>query len=230
MSDMVQSTTEEFGLRLTQALEASPHAPPTPHGRLSWLKRELEKHGTKVSVNTVHKWCHGASRPREDNVRALSRLLKVDEVWLALGRKPVESPKHSADSAAKAKGAVLMLAGLIEVAGGRVTFPSEGEGTPHLWANLNSEQFGVIVVTPQSREGSQVSFVVPEPVGPHKVLAVVSEPGSMQVQVVDLTDVQRQSFGGFSVVSLETRNGGKFKAPDQRNLLAPVGSVAELAA
>lgn len=227
---MAQTTTEEFGHRLTQAMEASPHAPPTPHGRLSWLKRELEKHGTKVSVNTVHKWCHGLSRPREDNVRALARLLKVDEVWLSLGRKPVESPKQSAEGAARAKGAVLMLAGLIEVAGGRVTFPAGDEVTPHLWVNLDNEQFGAIVVTPQGRDGAQVSFVVPEPAGPHKVLAVVGEPGSLNVQLLDLTDVQRQSLGGFSVIALETRKDGRFKAPNRRELLVPIASITELAA
>ncbi len=226
---MAQTTTEEFGHRLSQALEACPTAPPNPHGRLSWLKRELERQGTKVSVNTVHKWCHGYSRPREDKIRALAKVLKVDDVWLSLGRKPIETPAKVSEGAARAKGAVMMLAGLIEVAGGRVTFPNT-DSTPHLWVNLNEEQFGAVIVTPQGRDNATVSFVIPEPVGEFKVLAVVSEPGLMNMQILDLTEVRRELFGGFSVVKLDCRKGGKFKAPEHRHLLSPIASVTELAA
>ncbi len=71
-----QKTAIEFGERLSQAVEAYPSAPTTAHGRLSWLQRELKKHGgVKVSVNMVHTWMHGLSRPRDDNLRALARLL-----------------------------------------------------------------------------------------------------------------------------------------------------------
>jgi len=227
---MVQETTQEFSFRLTQAVEASPLAPPTPHGRLSWLQRELERGGTKVSVNTVHKWCHGLSRPREDKIRALAKTLKVDEVWLALGRKPVDAHRQSDANMSKAKGAVLLLAGLIEVHGGKVTFPANSESTPHLWANINGEQFGVIAVTPQGQDGAKVSFIVPEPVGPHRVLAVVNTGKSLSATLFDLTDVPRQSLGGFSVVTLETRKGNKFKVEGQHGLLSPMASVSDFTA
>jgi len=87
---MAQQTTCEFGRRLQQALDASPHVVPMSHGRLSWLKREREKIGVSVSVsvNTLHKWVHGVSRPREDTIRALARLLRVDDIWLAPGQTP----------------------------------------------------------------------------------------------------------------------------------------------
>ncbi len=229
---VAQETTAEFGYRLTQALEGHPHAPPTSFGRLTWLKRELEKvAGVNVSVNTVHKWVHGTSRPREDNIRALAKVLKVDEVWLSMGRKPVET-ESAPPVAATARGPALLVAGLIEVSGGRVTFPDPGAGeTPHLWANIGDKQFGIIAVTPQSDDGEKVSFVIPEPIADHRVLGVVqaaaSTPG-ICVSILDLTEVERQSFGGFSVVQLERRKGGRYKAQGHRKLLETLSRIEEV--
>jgi hypothetical protein len=204
---MAQQTTKEFAARLTQAIEAYPLAPPTPHGRLTWLQRELERQGTKVSINTVHKWVNGMSRPREDKVRDISRLLKVDEVWLALGRKPVEGQRPTADKTAHGKGATLFVAGLIEVSGGRVSFPAPDDETATcLWADVGGGNFGVVVVMPQSHENGTVSFVVTEPVGQDRVFAVL--PGKdMSPSVHDITGYERKSFGGFSVVAFDTGNG-----------------------
>lgn len=84
---------------------------------------------------------HGLSRPREDNVRALAKLLQVDEVWLTLGRKPSASAEQVAAEATRASGAVLLVAGLIEVNGGRVTFPSKDErGVRHFRANWTASR------------------------------------------------------------------------------------------
>ncbi|KMW60097.1 hypothetical protein AIOL_000249 [Candidatus Rhodobacter oscarellae] len=170
------------------------------------------------------------SRPREDKIRALATTLRVDEVWLALARKPGETPAQKQANAVQAHGAVLLVAGPIEVKGGRVTFPSEEEATPHSWANLNGAQFGVVAVAPQSRDGQTISFIIPEPIGPHRVLGVIAAGLSLSIDLLDLTDVKRQNHGGFRIVTLEARKGNKFKAPDPHNLLAPLASVADLTA
>jgi transcriptional regulator with XRE-family HTH domain len=206
---LVQETTKEFAARLGLAIEAYPLAPPTPHGRLTWLQRQLEQQGTKVSINTVHKWVHGLSRPREDKVRAIAQFLKVDEVWLTLGQKPVEGQRPTPNKTTHAKGAVLYVAGLIEVTGGRVVFPGPDDNTAtSIWADLGEGNIGIVVVMPQSEENGTLSFVVPEPVGHDRVFAVVPSKDLLPT-IHDITRAVRQSFGGFSVVAFETEKGIK---------------------
>jgi transcriptional regulator with XRE-family HTH domain len=230
---MPQETAKEFGERLSLAVEAYPSAPPTPHGRLSWLQRELEKHaGVKVSVNTVHKWMHGLSKPRDDNLRALARLLKVDEVWLTLGRQPTNATRPPEATVHQARGAALVVAGLIEMRGGRFSFPAEAKGGPDLVVNLGPAQFGIQVVTPQ-QTGKTLAFLVREPVGDACILGVLpDEPcpdGGMRLDMIDLTKAGRQSLGGYSIVELETRPGGRFRAQGVPRLLTPIKSLDELA-
>jgi hypothetical protein len=49
------------------------------------------------------------------------------------------------------------------------------------------------------------------------------------LSVIDITEVPRQSLGGYSVVVLKARKDCKFKAEGQRALLAPISSLDELA-
>ncbi|WP_188526783.1 helix-turn-helix transcriptional regulator [Sinisalibacter lacisalsi] len=154
-----------------------------------------------MSVNTVHKWVHGVSRPREDNIRALAGLLQVDEVWLALGRTPTPAATGANAGADAAHGAALLVAGLIEVRGGRVTFASASQDVPHFTANFRGDRFDVIAVSPQTASGEALSFVVPEPVGDCRVMAVVAKEHG-PVAVLDITKAERHNFGGFSVIEL----------------------------
>ena len=79
-------------------------------------------------------------------------------------------------TAQRAKGVVLLVAGMVEVSGGRVAFPETGTGdTPHLHVNWDGAQFGLIAVLPQSQQAGTYSFVIPEPVGDSRVVAVVQD-------------------------------------------------------
>ncbi len=192
----------------------------------------------EVSPNTIHKWVTGTSRPREDNVRKIARVLRVDEVWLAFGKKPAATPVEEKREAAQAAGATLLLAGLIETHGGRVTFPGGEDGSPGIWVNMGNSRFGAVAVTP-SITGNKCSFVVPEPVGDHRVIGLVLESADKEghpacgfsacVDLVDLTEVPRQNLGGFSVVQIERRPNGKFKVEGERSILGAMASVEELA-
>ena len=125
---MAQETTEEFAHRFGRAVEGHPLAPPTPHGRQRWVLEKLENEaGLTVSPNTMSKWFHGTARPRPDNIRKIARVLKVDEVWLAMGQKPADQMSATMGQAESAKGAVLLVAGLVEMAGGRVTFGAKND-------------------------------------------------------------------------------------------------------
>lgn len=197
-------TTEELAYRLRTSIEAHPMAPPTPYGVISWLKRELEKEGLEVSVNTVHKWYHGASRPRPDNIRILAKVLKVDELWLAMGKKPDLAMTKSEPGAISASAANLLLAGIIEAEGGKATFITNGDAA--LSVNIQGEAREVVAVLGQKSEDSKdVSFIVPEPTKGRDVIGLVqADPGKYTVafNLTNLTNTPRENFGGFSVVKI----------------------------
>jgi len=228
---LAQETTENFGHRLKQAVEVNPHAPASVHGRQSWLRDRLRKEkGITVSANTVHKWMNGASMPRGDNLRAVSEVLEVDEVWLTLGRKPVEKTVSAAAQATGSAKATI-LAGLIEAAGGRVTFNLSSDSPEDLSVNIDGEHMKIIVAAPQ-RDKKNVSFILPALPSDARVIAVFLRRGddyaSAVIDLFDLTDVERKMFGGFSVLEAEERPGRKLRVPGQRNLLSPVSCVRDL--
>jgi len=197
------------------------------------MEKLINEVGLTVSPNTMSKWFHGTARPRPDNIRKIAQALSVDEVWLAMGRKPADQAAATAPGAESARGAVLVLAGLIEMHGGRISFPGADSAPLDLQVNLAGEQFGALVVPVVERDG-KCSVMVNEPVGDARILAVVTgdptETGcSSCVKIIDLTDVDRESFGGFSVIQLERRKDGKFKNAGQTRLLSPVHNLDEIA-
>lgn len=229
----MQETTQEFSSRLRRAIEGHPLAPPTPYGQQAWLLEKLNKEANvEVSRNAMSKWFNGQARPRSDNIRKIAQVLKVDEVWLSLGRKPTVK-SETPENAAKLRGSTLLLAGLIEAKGGRVTFPGPDHAPVDLTVNIAGRSLDLIVVT-LTESGGKYSAVVNEPTGDARVVAVgVNQftencPTTMCVEVYDLTDVPRQKFGGFSVLELERRKGAKLKHQDLRNLLAPLGTLEEM--
>ena len=229
-----QETTAEFGFRLNQAIEAHPLSPPTPFGRQKWLIDKLATEtGLEVSANTMHKWVNGTARPREDSVRKLARVLAVDEIWLAMGKRPGDQVgvSESAKAPASAPAHVMVLAGLIEMGGGRVTFPEGDSDTASMRANIGGKSIGVITVTGNARNG-QVTYLVPEPAMDCRIVAVTSracDGASVCVDVLDLTDVPRQHLGGYSIITVEERAHAKVKVPDRAAPLAPLARLDELA-
>ncbi len=231
---MAQYTTAEFAYRLEVALEGHPHAPATPHGRQSWLRRTLrDQTGRDVSPNTVHKWCRGTARPRADAMRDLARVLNVDEVWLSMGVKPSAATTVSDENVAAARAATLLVAGLIESAGGRVTFPAPDDSVVSLYANVGDSSLGIVAVAPQS-PGDNPVFIVPEPAEDNVVVGVVMQSpangyaGTALIELLDLTDAPRENLGGFSLARLEGRKNHAYKVDGRRGLIRPLSHVSEL--
>lgn len=231
---MPQETSKEFAYRLNQAVEGHPLAPPTPFGRQAWLKEKLRgETRLEVSNNSISKWFNGLSTPRPDNIRKIARVLSVDDVWLGSGRKPETSAREKGLNHAKARGGALALAGLLEMQGGRVTFPDQADDPSDLRVNLGDANFSAIVVSPRETDNAW-TFVVPEPLGAVRILSVTAAPGedcgfSACLTILDLTDCPRQSLGGYSVITLDRGKDGEFSAKGQQALLSPVGSLGELA-
>lgn len=227
--NMTQKAAEAFAHRLQTAVDAHPLAPPTPHGRQTWLRDRLQKvGGVNVGKNAVNKWVQGLSIPRADTLAALARVLAVDEVWLTLGRTPVETPQVAS---MPAQSVVLLVAGLLEMDGHRVTFPGDDEHGVSLWVNLQNRRVAVTVV-PGQRRSAEVSFLVPEPVADRcRVLGVVKSRADHTacVDLLDLTDASRERFGGYSTITVQVRKEHKYRIPGLKPLAKPVKSWGDLA-
>lgn len=230
---MAQETTQEFAFRFNQAIEGHKMAPPTPFGRQAWVIKKLKNEtGLSVSPNTMSKWFKGLAKPRQDNIRKIAKVLEVDEIWLAMGQKPVAPSNDSREVAAKARGGALALAGMLEMMGGRVTFPDDDNSPVDMQVNYAGRTFEAVVVSPKETD-KDWTILVPEPVGGARVLAVTMRPadedcGSACLDVLDITGCTRQSLGGYSVVVLEKRKDGKLKSEGQRSLLTSLNSLKEL--
>lgn len=118
-----------FAKRLGIACDNHPHAP-NGRGRQLWLCNYLaEMTGVKVSPEAVRKWFAGESKPRPNLLKQIAAVLRVDEAWLSLGLTPTVSPndKLKAKFNALASGAVNLVAAHIQLAGGSVAYPEEGD-------------------------------------------------------------------------------------------------------
>lgn len=75
----------KFAARLRDACDEFPSCPPLNKGRLTWLRTELTKRGTVVSVESVRKWLAGEGRPKQDKAESLASILAVNPIWLYMG-------------------------------------------------------------------------------------------------------------------------------------------------
>jgi hypothetical protein len=120
---------------------------------------------------------------------------------------------------------------LIEVSGGRVSFPSPENAPIDLHVNMGGQQQNLIIVAPNENNG-QISFIVNEPIRGARVLGILVGAGrngtaSACVEIYDLTDAPRQSFGGFSVISIESRKDHKLKVEGSSDFLSPVAEISD---
>jgi len=180
----------------------------------------------------MSKWFAGEAKPRNDNVQKLAKVLSVDEVWLNLGRRPTQKARIVQEKATSASGAVLLVAGLVEMNGGRFSFPGEDDAWD-LSVNMGGTRFTALVQVANVRDEDTYTCVVPEPVGSSRILMVIQErgpevTGTVCVNVLDVTNVERQSLGGYSVVTLHRESGRVFK--DGGGSIEPLREFSELAA
>lgn len=113
----VSTKVSSIGSRIDQAMDLHPRAPQVKYGRLTWLQRELATLGVQVTVETVRKWTQDEVVPRTKKLTALAQALGVDEAWLSLGQSPGGSTTTARADARGASGAVLAVAGALELAG-----------------------------------------------------------------------------------------------------------------
>lgn len=117
----------DFARRMVQACDGNTNVPLPNYGRLGWFVKELEKLGAEVTQETIRKWFAGEARPRPKMLAKLAQVLKVDEAWLSVGKTPELSEKEAKVRNASADGVVNLVAGMIQMCGGRPAFPLDDD-------------------------------------------------------------------------------------------------------
>jgi transcriptional regulator with XRE-family HTH domain len=168
----------DFAERLTQAADAHPHCPTPNHGRLGWVAEQLEsRFGLKVSIEGVRRWFAGESRPSIKKLHSVAELFQVDEAWLGIGKTPDLSVKEKKLRDAEADGAVNLLAGIIQMAGGHPAFPADGDkSTADLFAIIRGAQYAIRVVVAHTVDDG-VRFVVPADAKEQLVVGILPHAG-----------------------------------------------------
>lgn len=149
-----------FSSRLNQACDGHPEIPPYGQGRQTWIKDRLG-----VSAEAVRKYFQGIARPRPGKMKELARMLEVDEAWLSLGIIPDMQPAEKKVRNAEVTGAVNVLAGLIQMNGGHVAFPSDKDhraGFVDLYAIVRGQQLAIHVALGQQVSPDVYRFTIPK--------------------------------------------------------------------
>ncbi|WP_158589808.1 helix-turn-helix domain-containing protein [Gemmobacter lutimaris] len=165
-----------FAHRLEEACQANPHCPTDlPRGKQKWVYDTLaERHGISVSAEAARKWFSGETRPNPRTMRALADILGIDEGWLSLGLKPDIPTAEKGGRFRAANGAVNLVSGMIQVAGGHVATNTEPASEFEFTAIVNGHLLtlevrlahdlggGKFRFTPNNRpEASMVIGVIP---------------------------------------------------------------------
>lgn len=151
-----------FAQRLNMACDNHPRAKPYFQGRLVWIKDEMQSQfEVVVALETVRKWFAGEARPRPSKMKQLAQLLEVDLAWLSLGVSPEAKPSERTARNVRAGGAVNVLAGFIQLAGGHPAFPDATDAKVHLYAIIDGSQFSLHAVLGEVDNKNNYRFVIP---------------------------------------------------------------------
>jgi transcriptional regulator with XRE-family HTH domain len=118
-----------FVTRLKTALDGADGVPDREHGRKAWLEREIGRHieGKAPGFESVNRWFHGRSKPRNSNVEALCKVLNVDPAWLMFGTTPPGTRKDRVLATSRADGAVHFVIGAMLLEGMAAGLPQQND-------------------------------------------------------------------------------------------------------
>mgnify|MGYP000201868242 CR=1 FL=1 len=185
--------------RLKEMMAMHPGAPVAQHGRLTWLRNELENvAGVKVSLETVRKWAADEAVPRQSKMSGLAKALDVDEAWLSLGRKPTLTTREERREVRSAQSATLYVAGLLGLSGVNVAFADEHDQTgTHLHAISADCHLRVSVAI---AEQSGLAITVRLEGAPDGQVVVAVLPAERDTfAIYDVTQAEFELKGGYSV-------------------------------
>lgn len=202
MSDAGISRDKAFAKRLEQACANHPRAP-SGHGQQTWVRKALEERfNVTLSPEAIRKWFAGEARPRTTTMMQLAEVLGVDEAWLALGISPAAEPRAKAKLNALASGAVNLVAGHIQLAGGTIAYPEKDAGFD-LFAIIEGRQIAIEVKLASQDPQSRISFASTD----KTAIAVVPTERSTLYRYFriqsELLNAHGNNRGGYTDISLE---------------------------
>jgi hypothetical protein len=209
-----------FAKRLGQICDNHPHVPPLHHGRLTWVKRELEKFDVPVSTETVRKWFSGEARPRRDKLKILAEIVRADEIYLSLGVVPEMDTGQQRKYQRALGGSVYLVAGMLEIAGYPVAFPEEGDPRADevdLYAIINGVQKALKVTMVRDLGDWKFKLAVPLKHAAVTNIGIIrTSPVRFDVLVVpsELIDLHGDAKGGTHVEVLLNREDNVYLIGD----------------
>jgi len=209
-SSTKDQSTKAFAKRLNQACDDSPDIPELGKGRQVVVASLMS-----VSQEAARKWFSGDAKPKGDKMSKLATLLRVDEAWLALGVKPELSKDAKRFAARAAEGAVLVVAGSIQLAGGNCAFPAEDDPRAEyvdIYAIVRGRKLDLHVCTAREIEPNVFELIVPRQykdvrcIGYFPARSVMFNLIDLQPELIDKHKVGRA--GDFSLTI--TRDDGRY--------------------
>jgi transcriptional regulator with XRE-family HTH domain len=144
----------EFARRLKKACEDNPVIPEKGKGQQVWLAQKLD-----VSQEAVRKYFEGQNRPRPDKMKQISKLLGVDESWLALGINPEMDGRQKRQYQNRAEASTYIAFGVFMSNGYTCAFGKEGDDRVDFYAIKGGQQKAISVTT--ARERSKSVWLLP---------------------------------------------------------------------
>lgn len=211
MVKMNADVDEGLAKRMQEALENTPGVPQKVHGRLTWVKRQLEeRYGHEVRVESVRRWMLGLSMPTTDSLDVLSKFFGVDSAWLAFGTVPATSRRQAERLTNAATGAVSLAVGFLQATGVSATLETVGNADILAIIHGQRQYFQVGLL---DRTASKVDFRGPYPSG--DLLVVEIEGATAKLWILDREHVVDSAIdrpGAFSVELEQVRGQLRTKA------------------
>lgn len=206
---------------MDKACNGNPLAPDLHNGRYVWLKSQLEqKFGETVSIETCRKWFAGEARPRPNKMSKIAQILEVDIAWLSLGIDPDIAPRERRLRNAMADGVVNVVAGLIQMDGGRPAFPAdddkraEEEGID-LYTIIKGANYAFHISLGEI-EGKKLRFPVPAKNDAVIVLGVIRD--GLNLKIFEISH---------DVIATGVRRGDSISVETTESALRPVKGFSE---
>lgn len=198
-----QNATKAFGKRLLQSMEQNPNFPPKGEGQRTWFVEQMLKLGVPVGVETIRKWCEGEAMPAPDKFQAIAEALRVDTQWLMFGEDVVESTSAAHSYAASAL--TNLVAGIIGMDGGVVSFPDESRGgkdRAHLHAVVRGVNYPLHIVGGEVND-NEFKFRIPTHRDGVIVLGVVRREGEFAFDLYEIEEEMIDERGEYARGAVE---------------------------
>ena len=132
----------------------------------------------------------------------------MDEAWLSLGIAPNLQPQEQRVHTVALRGAVHLLAGAVQMDGGAVAFPTDGDPRADhvsLYAIIRGAQYSMYAALADETKSGAYRFTIPVDYLDSMVIGVIAKPGlqwDFLLMESALIDAHKASKGGYYEVDV----------------------------